>query len=236
MSFIGNKYTHWYNQIINQAQDRVLINNGYTETHHIIPKSLGGSNAKDNLVKLTAREHFVAHWLLTKMVTGGEQKKMAHACKMMMHSHSPGQQRYCINSKIYATLKQNLNNILKGQHHTAETKAKMRISARCRADHESPDAKQIRRETMIKANKSQKGKKRLASTGEKNHMFGVRLTGENNHFFGKKHSEKTLVKLKVPKPKLQCQHCKKIVGGQANLTRWHNNNCKLISGESKFLD
>jgi hypothetical protein len=38
----------------------------YYEEHHIIPKSLGGSNDKDNLVLLTAREHFLAHYLLYK--------------------------------------------------------------------------------------------------------------------------------------------------------------------------
>ena len=65
-------------------------------------------------------------------------------------------------------------------------------------------------------------------------MFGVRLTGESNHFFGKKHTEETLAKLKVPKPKFQCQHCKTVVGGQSNLIRWHNDNCKLILGELKF--
>ena len=50
----------------------------------------------------------------------------------------------------------------------------------------------------------------------------------------KHHIEETLAKVKVPKPKLQCQHCKKVVGGQANLVRWHNDNCKLMLGELKF--
>ena len=39
----------------------------YKEWHHIIPKCLGGSNCKDNLVLLTLREHFLAHWLLCKI-------------------------------------------------------------------------------------------------------------------------------------------------------------------------
>jgi ribosomal protein S27AE len=37
---------------------------GYFELHHIVPKCYGGSNKPDNLVLLTAREHFLAHWLL----------------------------------------------------------------------------------------------------------------------------------------------------------------------------
>jgi len=40
---------------------------GYFEKHHIIPKCMGGSDSPDNIVALTAREHFVAHQLLVKI-------------------------------------------------------------------------------------------------------------------------------------------------------------------------
>ncbi|ARK07836.1 putative homing endonuclease [Aeromonas phage phiA8-29] len=39
----------------------------YTELHHIVPRCLGGSDNPENLVRLTAREHFIAHRLLAKM-------------------------------------------------------------------------------------------------------------------------------------------------------------------------
>lgn len=39
----------------------------YFETHHIVPKSLGGTDDKNNLVNLTAREHYIAHLLLVKI-------------------------------------------------------------------------------------------------------------------------------------------------------------------------
>lgn len=48
---LENKYTSCYINIINKAKNRLL--DGYYETHHIVPKSLGGSNLKENLVKLT---------------------------------------------------------------------------------------------------------------------------------------------------------------------------------------
>lgn len=38
----------------------------YTERHHIIPRCLKGSDSRANLIKLTPREHFLAHWLLWK--------------------------------------------------------------------------------------------------------------------------------------------------------------------------
>ena len=37
----------------------------YYENHHILPKCLDGSNDKENLVLLTAREHYLCHKLLT---------------------------------------------------------------------------------------------------------------------------------------------------------------------------
>jgi 5-methylcytosine-specific restriction endonuclease McrA len=58
--YLQNKYTRWYYNIIQRAQQRNI--SGYTEKHHIIPRSFGGSNQKENLVALTAREHFVCHF------------------------------------------------------------------------------------------------------------------------------------------------------------------------------
>jgi len=51
----------------------------YTEVHHVIPRSIGGSDAPQNLVRLTYREHFVAHWLLTKFHRGANLRKMQRA-------------------------------------------------------------------------------------------------------------------------------------------------------------
>ncbi len=86
MLFIDNKYTHWYYSIINSAQTRATI--GYTERHHIIPKSLGGSDDRSNLVQLTAREHFICHWLLTKFTIGNWKEKMIYALHRMQGKNS----------------------------------------------------------------------------------------------------------------------------------------------------
>ena len=64
-------------------------------------------------------------------------------------------------------------------------------------------------------------------SGAGNGMFRVDRSGEKNTFFGKKHSEKTLKKLQVPKPKYCCPHCNTIVGGKSNYDRWHDDNCKF---------
>lgn len=48
-----------------RAVDRLI--DGYTERHHVIPRCLGGSDVKSNIVILTAEEHYLAHLLLVKM-------------------------------------------------------------------------------------------------------------------------------------------------------------------------
>lgn len=73
--FILNKYYYIYFRLCSQ---NTLIE-GYTESHHIIPKSLGGSNEKENLVKLTPKQHYIAHRLLTKITTGENLIKMKKA-------------------------------------------------------------------------------------------------------------------------------------------------------------
>ena len=231
MLFTANKYTRWYNQLIEQAKVRVLPRDVYTEKHHIIPRSLGGDNSVDNLVRLTAREHFICHWLLTKMVTGADQKKMAYACKMMMHSHGDGQQRYRITSSVYESLKQNLNTILKNRVFTDSWKEKLKVSAQRRAQNEGPEQKAIRRANRISGNKKRKGEKRPGQTGSNNHFYGKGFVGVDNPFYGKTHTEETLKKLRVPKPKIKCKHCGSIVGGESNFKRWHGDNCKSAIGE-----
>jgi len=80
---------------------------GYFEKHHILPKSLGGSNDKNNLVKLTAREHFICHWLLVKMYNKGtiERNKMLCALWRMNNNGAPDQKEHYINSRAYETLR-----------------------------------------------------------------------------------------------------------------------------------
>lgn len=102
--YLQNKYTFWYHSIINKAKCRII--EGYGENHHIIPKSLGGNNLKENIVKLTAREHFICHLLLTKMLPiGNNRNKLIHAAWAMANLENTYQDRYKINSKTYEMLR-----------------------------------------------------------------------------------------------------------------------------------
>src|ERR1039458_8682124 len=90
--FNRSKYTTWYYSIIRAA--RRTTQSGYVEEHHIIPKSMGGSNSKRNLVTLTARQHFVCHLLLTKMVSGKNKRGMAWALHRMAFSKHNNQRKF----------------------------------------------------------------------------------------------------------------------------------------------
>lgn len=100
---LNNKYTTWYCNIIINAQQRDI--EGYVEKHHILPKSfnMGGEKDCDNIVKLTAREHYVVHLCAIKMFTAQQKQKMWYAFRRM-NTANAYQNRY-INSKLYQSLK-----------------------------------------------------------------------------------------------------------------------------------
>jgi hypothetical protein len=66
-----------YDSLIGRAKNRLIENNVYYESHHIIPKCIGGSNYQSNIVKLTYREHFVSHWLLHKIYPDNSSLRLA---------------------------------------------------------------------------------------------------------------------------------------------------------------
>lgn len=105
--FLVNKYTMWYYSIIENARQRKRSELSYSERHHIIPDCFfiinrsngkrpgwlsGKSHCKNNRVRLAVREHWLCHWLLTKMVQGEARTKMLFALATMTRT-SPTHQR-----------------------------------------------------------------------------------------------------------------------------------------------
>jgi len=68
-------YQRHYDSLINRARNRAL--EGYSERHHVIPKSLGGSNSENNMASLTLKEHYLAHKLLVKIYPNSIEMKRA---------------------------------------------------------------------------------------------------------------------------------------------------------------
>jgi hypothetical protein len=64
-------YIRIYEAFIKDRRAKEPTLTGYTERHHIKPRSLGGGNEPENLIDLTPEDHFFAHLLLAK-VHGGQ--------------------------------------------------------------------------------------------------------------------------------------------------------------------
>lgn len=116
-NFIENKYYKWYIELIEFRMAVKPHPNFYTETHHIIPKSMGGTNKHINLVKLTAREHFIAHLCLSRCTTGRARYKMVKAFQAMNMRSQSTHERY-INSRIYEYIRNELS--INASHHLKE--------------------------------------------------------------------------------------------------------------------
>lgn len=122
--FLENKYTKYYYSIIGKAQAQKTADDCYTEKHHIIPKSLGGSNRQENLVILSARQHFVCHLLLTKMVTGLHRRSMAWALHRMTFSKTKNTNR-SFTSRQFEMARVRFACTIRGTKQTDETKKKI---------------------------------------------------------------------------------------------------------------
>lgn len=71
------------------------------DLHHILPKSIGGSNKKSNLVKLTYREHYMAHRMLAKMYKGAKKIKMSFALYSLRHFRNRHRQATGLTARQY---------------------------------------------------------------------------------------------------------------------------------------
>lgn len=91
-------YKRIHDEIINNAKNRSKPN-VYCELHHIVMRSMGGNDEKDNVVLLTAREHFIIHWLLYKIL---RNKKSTFAFFAMTKPVGNGRIRYTSKSFAYA--------------------------------------------------------------------------------------------------------------------------------------
>ena len=101
-----------HDQIIERAQERSIT--GYVERHHIIPKCLGGNNSKENLVKLTAREHMLVHLLLVKIYP--DRVNLVRAAFMMSNVKSDKHKRsYKVGAREYASLRESYSKIVSKQ-------------------------------------------------------------------------------------------------------------------------
>lgn len=254
MIFKQNKYTTCYYNIISRAMSRSI--SGYTEKHHIIPKSLGGSNSTENLAVLTAKEHYIVHLLLPHMVFDpAHKRKMWGALRCMSVMVSPTHRRYVGSARFYQKAKENTDfgsggrgrkqsqeeiqkraNSLKGRKVSTETRNKIGNANRGRK------LPPVSIETRIKL--SEAGKGRVLSDESRKKLSESSKRRGNNGFKGKGSRGpapiETLEKFQEtirnrtpdwsmkPRAQVTCPHCNK-QGDISGMKRYHFDNCKIVS-------
>jgi len=199
--FLDNKYSKVYYRIVHNAKQNV---NEYFERHHIIPKCLDGELSPSNIVKLTAREHFICHLLLIKMVDDKHKSKLVYAAWQLGRKGN-------IKSRQYEYLKKQLSESYRGRKRkpfSVEWKNNMSLSKI--GSKNNMYGKTHTNETKSLISKKRKGK----------------LCGEDNPFYGKSHNEETIIKLREVNSRTStCPHCG--ISGKSNvMKRWHFDKCR----------
>lgn len=110
-------YLKVYCNLIRKAENRTLPE-GYTENHHIFPKSIFGKN--NRFVVLTAREHYIAHALLEKAFIkryGLNNIKTQKMIKAFWCMNNQKTKNTYLNSHLYESSKIRYIENIKGESH-----------------------------------------------------------------------------------------------------------------------
>lgn len=105
-----------HDRLVARARERVIT--GYAERHHVIPRCLGGTNDRSNIVRLTPEEHFLIHLLLVKMHPG--HAGLVSAVFLLSRS-SEG--KTCRNNKIFGWLRREYAARKAGWKHSPDVRA-----------------------------------------------------------------------------------------------------------------
>jgi hypothetical protein len=179
----------------------------YFEGHHIIPKSKGGLGTSHNgvnhpnIVFLTAREHFLAHWLLWRIYRDRSSALAFH--KMMSINASQDRVK---SSKGYEEARSAFSETNKGNQYG---KGQVKIISE----------EQKRRQSDLM---------RGRHSGENNPFYGKKHSIETIAKLRKPKSAEHINKIKqrmIGRIKIVCNHCNKEVD-ELNAKRWHLDNCK----------
>lgn len=207
-------YQKIYNDLISRAQAREPLSE-YKETHHIIPRCMGGSDDKENLVELTGREHFIAHWILCKIYdTPGLKKAFGLMCLT-------GKNRsYKISSQLYELGRRRLSEAAIGREVSIETREKISRALKGRKFTKEHLAR-------MRKPKTEEAKKNIAAAkvGVLNPMYGtISPTRDVPHTKETRDLISLRTKQSIEYP--PCPHCGKKVN-KGNALRWHYDKCKF---------
>jgi len=246
-------YQKVYNDIISKAQSEnrkklKKTNSAYVyyECHHILPRCLSGTNDPENLVLLTAKEHFICHKLLTYIYPNN--RKISYAYIRMCYSKNGN---YNKTLKDYEYARYLLSNIpvsleTKLKQHKAALGVKKTLEHRKHISEgklgysPSEESKEKNRKAHIGKKYSKEINLKKGKKGEKHNLWGKHHKEESKEKNRQKHlgntyslghitSEETklLISNKIKNlPKYECPFCHKMVKN-SEMVQYHGNKCKL---------
>ena len=196
-------------------QSRGSFNDHGFEVHHIKPKCIGGSDEPSNLIPLTPREHFIAHWLLAKIHSDNE--KLVYAFHSMCRSNlsQVGRKE---NSKSYEygrrMLAQVLSSKFKGKKNPKHSERMKGKKNPMFGRHHSELSNDSNRQKHL-------GLKASADTRLKMSISAKKSENSGRFKKGQKMQESTRIKCTTG---YVCEHCG-IETGLAVHKRYHGDNC-----------
>ena len=135
-------YLKHYNLLIHKRQvldpiEKIPNKPGFVETQHIIPRCCHGKDIAQNKVNLTAREHFLAHWLLAKIYIGTPfenpiNQAFQFMCNSKLDIKTGKNLGVRCTSKTYQLARENAAKAHKGMKHTDEAKRRIGLAASVR--------------------------------------------------------------------------------------------------------
>lgn len=201
-------YAYQYFKIIaNRVEHPISKADDYCEKHHIIPKSEGGKDEPDNLVNLTAREHYIAHLLLAKIY---DDRKMWSAVKYMQTGRY-NHRKFRFNSILYEVARKEF-----GRHQSNMMRGKP-----------SPmKGRKLSEETKRKISKASKGRRHSEESKYKmaEALRGIKRSEETRRKLSEAHKGK-------PSPnggKKQSDEARRKNSESHKGRRWFNNGVKSV--------
>lgn len=236
-------YSKIYNQLVERAKNRIL--SGYVEKHHVIPRCMGGLDVPENIVELTAREHYLCHRLLTRMYP--KNKKLVYAFWAMTNQASSRQLRDYYSSRAYSEAKEMFSAAHSNRVISDETRQKLSAA---RKGKKSPKSAEFV-EKLLEGGQNTRFKKGQTSLRKGQKLSAETIEKRTNSRKGYKTSDETKQKISAtskgkPKPPRDdewrrkqtaakkgvprkdvfvCEKCNKTIGGSGNYKK-HQNSCK----------
>jgi hypothetical protein len=191
-----NRYLRFIDALKNQSID------GYSEKHHIIPRSMGGGDELSNIIVLTLRQHYIAHWMLWKTYGG----KMAVAFDYMNGIKKYG---YRLTGRTIKLLSEDVSKRRSERPVSDATKEKQRqakLGRKLSPEHIekvrlASTGRFVSEDTKRKVSEAKKG---ISTRGtgwqqsqETRNKIRQAQVGALNHMHGRKHSMETRMKMQL---------------------------------------